>query len=52
MILTRIRDQYGHIGVLVEDLLDATIVDALPRVLLTGDAIVGFLRIAEVLRMR
>lgn len=52
MILPSIRDQYRHLRILVEDLLDATVIDALPRVLLTGSAIVGFLGIAEILRMR
>lgn len=51
MVLASIRDQYRHLGVLIEDLLDATVVDALPRVLLTGSAVVGFLGIAEIFRM-
>lgn len=52
VILASVRDQYGHVGVLIEDLLDATIVDALPRVLLTGGAIVGFFGVAEIFRVR
>jgi hypothetical protein len=51
MVLASIRDQYRHLGVLIEDLLDTTVVDALPRVLLTGSAVVGFLGIAEIFRM-
>lgn len=52
MIFASIRNQDRHLRVLVEDLLDATVVDTLPRVLLTCGAIVGFFGIAEIFRVR
>lgn len=51
MILASIRDPNRHLWVFVEDLLDATVVNTLPRVLLTCSAIVGFFRVAEIFRM-
>lgn len=51
MILAGICDQNRHFRVLIEDLLDATIVYTLPRVLLTCGSIIGFLGITQILRM-
>lgn len=52
MVLASIRNQDRHLRVLVKDLLDSTVVDTLPRVLLTRSAIVGFFGITQVFRMR
>lgn len=52
MILASIRNQDRHLRVLVEDLLDATVVDTLPRVVLACGAIIGFFGIAEIFRVR
>lgn len=51
MILASIRNENGHFRILVEDLLDATIVYTLPRVLLACGSIIGFLGITQILRM-
>jgi hypothetical protein len=51
MILAGIRDQNRHFRVLIEDLLDATIVYTLPRVLLACGSIIGFLGITQILRV-
>lgn len=52
MIFACICNENGCLGVLVEDLLDATIVDALPGVLLAGGGIIGRVllgfRVAEI----
>lgn len=50
MILARISDQDWHLRVLIEDLLDAAVIDTLPRVLFAGSAIVGFFRVCDVVR--
>lgn len=52
MVLASIRDQNRHLRVLVEDLLNATVVNTLPRVLLTSGAIIGLFGVAQVFRMR
>jgi hypothetical protein len=51
MILASIRNKNRHFRVLIEDLLDATIVYILPRVLLACGSIIGFLGITQILRM-
>lgn len=51
MILASIRNENRHFWVLIEDLLDATIVYTLPRVLLACGSIIGFLGITQILRM-
>lgn len=53
MILPRISDENGQLWILVEDLLDATVVDALARVLLACYLIIAsLLGIAEVFGVR
>lgn len=46
MVLASICDQNRHVLVLVEDLLDAAVINAFPRILLTCGTIVGFFGIA------
>lgn len=48
MVLAGICYENRHFRILIEDLLDATIVHTLPRVLLARSSIVGFLRITQV----
>lgn len=51
MVLSSIRNQDRHLRVLVENLLNPTIVNTLPRVLLTGSAIIGLFGVAQVFWM-
>ena len=51
MILAGVCNQDCHFWVLVEDLLDAAVV-TFPWVLLTCGAIVGFLGVTKILRVR
>lgn len=51
MVLAGIGYENRHFRVLIEDLLDATVVYTLPGVLLACSSIVGFLGIAQILRV-
>lgn len=51
MVLASVCDQNRHLRVLIEDLLNATIVNTLPRVLLTSNAIVCLFGVTQVFRM-
>lgn len=52
MVLSSISDQDWHFWVFVKDLLDATVIDALPGVFLTGGTILSLiLGVAEVFGM-
>lgn len=51
MVLAGICYENRHFRVLVEDLLDATVVHTLPRVLLACSSIIDFLGITQILRV-
>ena len=49
MVLASICYENRHLRVLVKDLLDATVVHTLPRILLACSSIIGFLGITKIL---